>query len=658
MPALANSQVPPDPDSQQSESNRAGGPEGKIAGDWTTLGHARVQRFLRWADGAGCLVGALRLAEASLYVDDPRFLGSIVAFAAQGGNCSLLELWRDEVAGAGDVSDTGMAVWASLESDAQLPRVDPAERVSQAMRGRLQTAYLAALCAARRPPVAADVAGRIEAVRVWVLARALDYAAAGNLSDFHLRRVASALRRACDEPRFERILSWFGQLRVDPESFLLTAEHFADQTAAWAKSKEGLKAPSGLRALASSMLAVATAREQRIELAHAPVIRFPREVAGSLPEMRVDSVSSADDRAQGIEDAESRVEYVEVLDDPEASPPQATKAARAVLLASTEDAQQLPFSWNRLTRDETRSLVPLTIDLASSADASRRLLGSLIVLAWISGRSLRTVLALGLGGETIDEWRVDLGRGCLHRTPARRQSRWRADEAAIGWIRPLADRWQLPLAEQVIAPLREALARANGAPDLGALWAGVSDQSPEALFHSVCEATPLRRASSGLLSRSAAQRAFEHQPDLSFVRLLTSQPRSALPGACAYPSWTSAQVHAGWINAIAPQWTRLPTDNTGVVNALGSELDPLDQQLRAAIAECASRLSAAGRDPSAWVERHNLTTTYCAVALLAATGARPVESPFESPGLIDWEERFIVIDDKSSGADRTSRAVP
>lgn len=83
-------------------------------------------------------------------------------------------------------------------------------------------------------------------------------------------------------------------------------------------------------------------------------------------------------------------------------------------------------------------------------------------------------------------------------------------------------------------------------------------------------------------------------------------------------------------------------------NSAGSELNPLDNSLRDQIFHAQGVLETLSRSPDDWLEFHNALTTYVVMAILAATGARPVNDPFESPLQFDWDSCRIFLSDKTS----------
>jgi hypothetical protein len=253
---------------------------------------------------------------------------------------------------------------------------------------------------------------------------------------------------------------------------------------------------------------------------------------------------------------------------------------------------------------------------------------------------------------------LDVQRGCLHRRPARRDRRWKAGDdrssGAASWIRPLADSWQLELSASIARALREAMP--DRARSLQAAWQAVCpDETFEHWVNTRLAATPgLGRLTSPCLAKAQRSCAFEAVPDHALARLISANSQTVLPSPCSYGSFTGAKVQA----ALGPPFARLATwvaaESFAMANAAGSEMDVDSQRFRAAIASLRHQVevAAAAND---WTRHHNLLTALCVISLLACTGARPVDSPFQSLAWFNFEEGLVYIDDKFGQAQHSSR---
>ncbi len=595
--------------------------------------------------------------------DEPRLLGSLVDFVARGNVLAHLAAWSDELDSLRPIVELGLRVWGSTDPRATLPRVDPAERVDHALRGLLAASPLAALCAARKPPLSLSDQGWVDTMRAWLLAVAVEYAETGNSSDRHLGRVAGHLRRSCDDARQEQRLGWFLSIRSPSASVLELGEAISERCRANLASNHTAKLRDPFPTMASDVFAVAEWRELPGAIKGAAPIspQYPLrplvvpEIVGQL----LDGAEAAGGVELPLADDEDSVHAVVVPEPEDSTYEEGSLAARGVLLQSVEDRQLLPFSWRRPTRTESDALRRMIDGLLSSSEPQEQMLGALAAIAFISARSMETVCLIPLQSKIAEDWSLNLRAGELHRQPARRGNRWKLAAASSSWARPLADAWRIRLDPSVLRPLHKAARMRGRASTIGALWQRVADVTLEKAFNDTCRKNPgLARVTSGLMSRAGEPALFEVTRDASFVRLVTSTARSGLPGACAYPSWTAESTQNAWKCAIGPKWIEGSSFGRVGENALGSELDPIDVLLLQAISSLLVRIETVCVDPAMWVERHNCLTAYVVLALLAATGARPVDSPFESPTLFDWEKGFAFIDDKATASRESGRAVP
>ena len=152
------------------------------------------------------------------------------------------------------------------------------------------------------------------------------------------------------------------------------------------------------------------------------------------------------------------------------------------------------------------------------------------------------------------------------------------------------------------------------------------------------------RVSSGMVSGVFAGQVYIQSEDAVLAQLLAMGPRAGLGGSSAYGSWPSSRVHTV-IQSVAQKGATSPPPGEDK-NAAGSELDPLDSALRKTIQDCEETIRRLAEDPNQWIEHHNAVVSYSVVALLAATGARPVNDPFESPALFDWSAKRVFLADK------------
>lgn len=328
--------------------------------------------------------------------------------------------------------------------------------------------------------------------------------------------------------------------------------------------------------------------------------------------------------------------------------------ADSVLLFNAEEMAFLPWSWQKPSPFEGHALQGwIQHNLASAYDAEQ-FNGALAWIAVHTGRSLRRTLDIPLSSSVESDWTVNLTGKQLLRQPPTRLSSWTPrTEDEYRWVQPVAPCLAIPLPPEISTCLARFLRKWPAGACLGDFWETSWGQSAENWFIKHAP-DPIARLTPGMLANLLPQRLYEETEHATFARIVSSHPRSGLPGACAYSNWSLQEVQAG-------------LDQTGGANSdsrpppppigAGSRLDPLQSLLDEAVATMAKHVVALrnGNDVDAF---HNAYTAYLCMQLWAATGARPVRDSFESIFHFDFEEDFVFIDDKASGNLRQGRLVP
>lgn len=613
-----------------------------------TFGHPAVVTFLDWASEKSCYPGAVRLSAICGDLQKPELLGGLIHYVSRSSTLDLLAAWSDESLAISSVHRLGVSVWGSPDPRAVLPAVNPLRRLDESLRGYLSVAPVSAMCSAGHPSVAAHARSWIDTLRTLVLSVSLDYAEVGNTADRHVATVARYLRRACDDPTASDLLKWFLGLGCGAQSLTALSEQLAAQLAGGHRSAPAALV-TALRAIALRHPLPDPRVQVRVPLP--PVERIdPMPTSGATEDMGIRTelpVGDDDLIALGVSEAQA-----------DQTPEQSAEAARGVLIENLEALQYLEYSWQHLHPQELAALTEFVQSRLTSASPVDALLGAFTAVALLTQHSLETVGGVPLASEPASDWSLDLVAGVLRRLPGRRAARWTADHEATNWVRPLAAEWEIPLSSGLASVLREAASHATGATQLSALWR--FSESAEQAFNSACRQHPaLRRVTSGLVRRSIQTALFKVANDAAFARLATASSRTALPGACAYPAWQVTELEVIWSRCPVLPWVGdIRFGKAEEENALGSELDPLDPLLVSAIQSLHARLVELAEEPARWVEYHNALTGYLIIALLAATGARAIDSPFESPTSFDWTLEFVYIDDKAVDSVESGRPVP
>jgi hypothetical protein len=237
---------------------------------------------------------------------------------------------------------------------------------------------------------------------------------------------------------------------------------------------------------------------------------------------------------------------------------------RSILVATTESLHFLPWSWTSPTHQESEQLAGTAVKLLAAELLSDRFVGAVIFVGIQTGRSFKRTLEIDIAAKTSREWAVHLSDGRLVRQAPRRYSGWRPETVQEReWIRP-APMWQsFPIPHSVCAVLNEAVRSIPAVRCLGDLWSALSLGSPESKFASIMKDT-CPRLRPGMIGRALCLGLHNATQDATFVKLATSHPQSALPGACAYASWSSVQVEGALAAALVDYESRpdLPGDDS------------------------------------------------------------------------------------------------
>lgn len=576
-----------------------------------------------------------------------RALGSVLNLIASPVTLNLLNNWADYSEEASSLYALGSALAAhpSLKKHLALSH-GKAARVH--FRKEIEKNYLIALLSERLLLPAADPSNWMLQLRLWVLVHALVRARRNVYLDKNLQMLATSMRIACDRDR-----GWLGfYFRLKPASL---SGSFAEINNRIGTSAKRILAFPGLTDTEERTLRAAIAlsafHDKPLPLpADSPLPAFdrPESIKPPSPQLQVD-----------IEDGGG-----EVLDNPEGTdrvqkktfPATATPAQRrlstdTVIMTAREAVMHLPWRWgcpnpyelDRLEKWINDSLVSFPADLAAV------LAVAFVWIGYSTGRSAARVLDMEVGNTPSDEWRLDVKHGLLHRIPPMRKPGWLPEDEAAGWVVPSAERIELKLPEPLVFLFRRGCKRSQEAGIVAGLWPASSEKTAlQAIDHVLAEVSP--RLTGAMLAEALPQRVFKATRDGVLARLIASHPQTALGGAASYAQWTLETVSRLLSGAG-------PTASSANQIALGSRLAVVDRQLRREILQVISRVrSCRAGDP---IRFHNAYTAYVILALSAATGARPISSPFESAEQFDFEEGFVYIDDKHSDAHRRGgRPVP
>lgn len=615
--------------------------------------------FDGWARDHGVLTIGRLLIQLILDHSREELLGGLLRFVSYRDTFELLGAWSPDHPRLRQLTHLSEHLLDFPDIDVPLT----SQPIHLQFGGQMEINYLAIQFSTRRPPhLSARDQLKITCLRTWLLLKALEFADNRHRSDRSLRQICTQLRMGLDDRDSGQKLSWFLEV-IEPTRDLQSFESSLRLKLKLIQQEPDLtpiitETIRSLQALLDNRPRPDSTNVREWEFNFPSDCPLPTQVE-LVAEHEAQFSNTTGTLYLPSDETEDELLFEEVEASEDATPPQVVRESLGIVFQTQEDQQYLPFAWNRLRPDELTALKEAISAAFLAPSASNRLLAAVTALALITRRSLETIESLLLSETTSEEWQLDTTNARLHRTPSRRARRWRADELTGGWVRPLAGTWELQLQPPLLDIFQSASRLAPAATNIGQLWTN-ADLSLASAFNQWCDRTAgLHRITSGLLVRASEQSAFEQTLDPTFARLITTPYRAGIPGAGAYPSWPHGQVAQVMNQIAAPFATMVPSDPYH--NGLGSELDPDDPRLAHAMASTWQTLQNLAEQPDAWLEYHNHLVAYGSLMLLAATGARPVTSVFESSSQFDMLQGCIYLEDKvsHSGQDGTKgRLVP
>ena len=647
---------------------------------------ASLHPLLEWASRLRLTRPLLAVLDASKTGINPEYVGSIIEYLRQPVPLKIASSWADE-------SESGAELCRLMESLAASPTVarlypylPPAQRVAaQLARGTLREFSLLALCVPRayHPDPTAQL--RLETLRTWIFIQYVSAIYEGSEPDKRVIEVAWSLRQAVSgdwdwRELFSRLHPPSGSASIYRQHLALEAKTLTRKLEQEANKAVGMSARIKLLKTLRSYCESDPIRAGRAEMQSAtgvfaqlarlsssrehlwgsssqskqPIVFSSGEILAEDPQPITGSVIDQDG-GDGTECWETTI-------DEHLNPVAQEHEARGVLLATIEDQQFLPFSTNRLNQFERACLENWwQAAIARDAPESFRLLGAFIWIAVYTAKSVRMAATdISFSSQCGPDWSIDPDTLTLQKLAPRHPRGWKASSATSQWLEPLAGQLQVQLPDEVAAIISQHGSGRLSARALLDLWpSSPAHNSPEAMFNDMCKHTPgLERVRSGMLAHVLEQGVFEATGDPVLGRLLASSSRSGLPGSCAYAAFQTAEVHRGITAAGLAPPPLFPLNAQAQENIAGSELSPLDPLLREEIARVGQHIGRLAAGPAEnWLAHHNAVTVYMTAAILAATAIRPVSSPLESFGQVDWDEGYLFVVDKVASQRHDGRMV-
>lgn len=653
-------------DQTNPENNSANGtsPTSQIL---TTALVRPLQKLQGWATDHQLEQELWSIVDATILQNHPAGAGSILQCIGSDSACLILQNWGKEHDSAAKLFRCCCVYRSSSGNEVrQIYRPYPTEQAAGIyFRNELDTLYLLALIAARLPPISTETKVWFEKLRLWLFVHAMERATAGIRIDENMRMVCNKLRLAHDGGN--RWLEIFVELRTDISGFerlgaaleSKTNEILARRNSTNPLTRTERQTLEALAAIARHEQAAAQIKGKLPARLYTPPQsgQFPlwREFLGDDTS---DDTERADSGGRGTRIPGGTLDepdFQELPSSPEKSYARQQLSARSVLLASQEDLHYLPWSWSRPMPHEAEALRTWLLSKTMSSNPGPRAIATFAWLAIATSNSLRRTLDISFGDMPNDDWQISLKHNCLLRFPARRTPGWAPGNTnQVRWVAPAANIQTIPIPQEIADFLRQASKVVSDCKTLGGLWDANWGDSPAAAFiREMVEVAP--RITPGMLGYLLPQFAFNSTSDSVFARLISSHPRTGLPGSTAYSSWTTQQVDSviEEFLSISKQEKFPPI----VLNGLGTRLDVLDELLKTEIRKLESRVIQLRTNGNA-VEFHNAITLHLLLKLYASTGGRPLKDPFWSIKHFDGNELIVFINDKHSGKTRAGRLVP
>jgi len=607
-------------------------------------------------------------AEASLarilalcsHSTDSRFLFSVVAFVSSRESLTALRDWSSDNIHCLGLNRLGEACWNHPELLAQMRPFGPDQRVDRLFRGQTEEQYLATMAACRRALPSNEVAAWLQVLRVYILVRAMDAAESGAPREAHLLEVCRTLRYVSETTGHERhewiakiTGSSIGFLEFEAEAAMRCRSALANTKDATAKSfyralisildhKPWCALPARSRDDSTGSLAPYTALPDGLDIWRASH-RDPTSDSDQVNEPNeLDAIGATQETGPAESDSKRRFN------------------GEKLRLETLEKYLFLPHSWHHISVDEEALVFARLTELLTSADKVDQFGACVVFLAVLTGQTINDVSKMRFATEADTSWRLNIPGNSIHKLAPRFSKRWQAPPIQSGhahWVTPLSELWEYRLSTAITRPLNQAARGMPAADDLDKIWQGLNPGATlVSWFNSVFADTKhLRRLSGPTTAGLLSLRIFKRSHDHATARLLASDHRTALPAACAYGAYRGSEVArllsecttTGLAHMVLPPLH----DQT---NAAGSELDISLPLVRSTIAKLTDRVNAAAQSAS-WCKHHNLLTALTILALLASTGARPVNSPFQCALWMDFERGLIYVQDKVTGPTQGSR---
>lgn len=322
----------------------------------------------------------------------------------------------------------------------------------------------------------------------------------------------------------------------------------------------------------------------------------------------------------------------------------------------TEIRQTLRWSWDHLNHHD----ISLPVTAARLALHDHEPSGSAALFAMLS-------MATGIGPADLSQLAIDDEGAPEHldstghwvRPVLRPPFGWSAQGGHTTQLERVEDHLRLPLPGWIADALSRRMAVRPAARSVGAL---VGCGPADAIAFLSAWLDPLRtrhpnaRLTHGRMAAALGVELYARTQDDLVVHTLLGRPEDVPPTGSYYGSMRLGDLRQTYADACAALFGDAPYVVPDTRSGLaGSTLVPRAEIMAGFIESMICRIEAAsGRDP---IESHNAFCLYVLWLLMAGTGHRPVQDPFERIELFDLNRKLVCINDKA-GPGRSGRLVP
>ena len=595
-------------------------------------------------------------------------LGAFLYFLTRPEILGILEIWKAENRHAANLLKLATSISNCPQIIRDLRPFEEDQRTSLRLRGIIEDEPLYALIASRRVVTQThqNLAHWTEKLRLLLIIRGLELLEAGGKNDPHLTTVCAATRRVCEgSPNNQSLLflklvsnaEGFFDFQIDIKYLCKRIRSAGPRNNEHVLSDAEKKTLTNLQNISTGGVWWHQKSITKFEATNGD--RMLGEKDPSLPERAPPfDLPSLSDEFEGIVGGvDRRMRLVAQGNSKVVTPAESRTHGQKILLRSVEHSLFLRSSWHRLSDHEAALVANQIQSLSQSETLVNRLGAALVLVAWVAARSVFDVETIVCCESITDDWTLDCSTGTMRRRPPRFEraiSVNSLEAAAQTWMTERADQIEIQLSPKYSEAICDTASQRVGIENIADLWKIVSPhQRLDDWFNKeFTNRDGLRRLSGPSTAGALEAEIFTQSHDTVLALLLGSQTRTALPAACAYGSYLLNDVNQRYQSVSLSNLIEVQAPEDGIateLNGAGSELDADLARIASAIGKIIVRYEATATKQDQWVESHNLLVCIVAIALFACTGARPVNSPFESFAWLDLEQGVAYVEDKRSG---------